>query len=191
MDLFGMKLEKLNPVRLDYKVWIEWLPLARALQISSRSYKNGYRRVTDAVKCIQNIAQDTKASSILATPIYIATPPTTDGIKTIVRPRTIRSSPKQATDLELFGDGYSEEQTKAWSETRSTMLVRNRKKLEQQLIKGLLSLAPYRGWMRLRVHFGRVAFTEYRKDFAESKLSFEKFSSMLGLARTTAHLERQ
>ena len=78
----------------------------------------------------------------------------------------------------------------AWKEGRPNLVQATREKFEDHLKKGLLALAPYKGKMRLQVHFGHVEFNEVHNDLKKGKYSFEKFSTMLNHARTAGSFQR-
>ena len=189
MDLLGPGLKALDVLRMEYKVWIEWDHAARSLKVSSRSATRGIYHVAAALKGIRNTVQHAEASTLLATPIYFVVPPDASVITKIVRPKTVHAGVKYATDIELAGERYSEDEKVAWNITRGTILQKNRQRLEKELVDKMLELAPYKGSMLFRIRFGRVVFEEYRKEFGESKFNFDRFKHMMGLARTTARLE--
>ena len=94
------------------------------------------------------------------------------------------------TGLELTGE-LPVEALEEWKAGRHELVKASKAKFEDQLRKGLLALAPYKGWMRLRVHFGHVEFSLVHKNLKKGEYSFKDFKNMLKNPRTAGRFERQ
>lgn len=189
MDLLGWRLEALNQIRVDHKVYIDWQESTRCLKISSRSEEHHELYVLKAIKAIRKSIEHAKAATISATPVYTAIAPTPNAMRDIICPMT--AEPKRVTDLKLTGLPWSPTQKAAWKQERMLLLEASDKKFQDTLTKSLLKLAPNKHWMRLRVHFGHIVFISVHKDLRDGKQSFQDFSRMITNPRITGQLERQ
>jgi hypothetical protein len=189
MNLLGFKLQDLNPTRMEHKVWIEWQEQSRCLKIRSDSIKHGEQNISAAIKGIRLAVKNAKARAISASPLYIVIPPTTNAMRHMVCPKTVDGN--RASFTGLAGKKLTAAEKKRWETQRLAMALTNEKKFEEHLLKSLSDLAQFKGRMRMRVHYGHVVFSQFRQDFADGKFTFEKFIHMMGLSRTTAHLDRK
>ena len=189
MDLLGFKLQDLNLIRIEHKVWIEWQEQTRCLKISSGSAKLGEQNISAAIKGIRLAVKNAKARAISASPLYIVIPPTTNAMRTMVCPKIVGGN--RASFTELAGKRLTAAEKSRWENQRLAVVLSNEKKFKEHLLKSLSDLAQFKGWMRMRVHYGHVVFSQFRQDFADGKFTFEKFVHMMGLSRTTANLDRK
>lgn len=88
-----------------------------------------------------------------------------------------------ARDLELSGSEIPKKDCSEWKKNRPDMVTNNRELFESTLIKGLTSLEPMKGWMRMRVYFGHIFLTKFQPSLGQSTMSFEKFNLMMNNSR--------
>ncbi|KAH8808406.1 hypothetical protein F5884DRAFT_857939 [Xylogone sp. PMI_703] len=193
-ELLGLKLEDLNNVRTELKVYIDWDDDTKCLRIRSNSASGN--TILDAIQAINLEVQNAKTRAISALPVYIVVPPTEKAIRGIVSPVFSSQDDTQprgtVVAFRLSGPELTEQELNTWRISERPALLRiNRQRIQEQLIKTALGLSVYRGWMRMRVHFGHLHLKQYRKDFTQSTYSFKDFVKMMKEPRTTGTFERR
>jgi hypothetical protein len=182
--LLGWKLEKLDKIRTVHKVYIEWHEKAQSLKIWSRSTAN--IDIDAAQQGIRRAISAAKAQAISALPMYIISIPTASAMRSVVRARILEHEPKKASEFELAGAGFSEQQKVAWKTNRPSRVQANLINFEKHLSTSMKALEDRTDWMRMRVHFGHVVLTQVQKTFGESGQPFETFISMMAHPRVAA-----
>lgn len=208
-ELLGWRLQKLDPVRLQYQVHIEELPANQGLKISCPTvHKQPECTVAEAVIGIRAAVQDAKAKVIAAEPIYIVIPPAPDAMRSIVRATTIidtqvpRLFPvpnlpptkkvSRVLGLELAGDLISEEDRMSWETSEQPEMIQfNLARFEDHLAENLMKIARDKGLMRMRVHFGRVILARFMKRFREDRQSFQEFAIMMNKTRMETEFDKE
>ncbi|RFU35360.1 hypothetical protein B7463_g1011, partial [Scytalidium lignicola] len=193
-ELLGLKLEDLNNVRTEQKVYIDWDDDTGCLRIRSHSAFGD--SIQDAIQAINLEVRNAKTRAISALPVYIIVPPTESAIRTIISPIFSSQEDHQIrgtiVGFNLCGAELTQQNLIKWRmNVRPGILRANRQRVQQHLIKTALGLSVYRGWMRMRVHFGHLNLKQYRKDFTESTYSFKDFAKMMKEPRTTGTFERR
>ncbi|KAI9051232.1 hypothetical protein LZ554_005333 [Drepanopeziza brunnea f. sp. 'monogermtubi'] len=188
-SLLGWRMETLNPLRVDYRVFIESNAEGYCINISSREPGQDLKPVIDGIRLA---VQHAHAKRIMATNVYFVVPPNGSAMKTIVRPRESRPAPdKFAKFLELAGEDLSPTEKKEWDEDRGRKVLEYRKGFQDHLLQNLKLIEPLKGWMRMRIMFGHVELTAYYKGFAASAVSYEKFLKMVGEPRQTGTFDKK
>jgi hypothetical protein len=184
--LLGWKLEDLDSVRTEHKVFIEWNEKSQCLKICSRSVAHSHQYIAAAIQAIRLAISNAKAQATSALPMYIISVPTASAMRSVVRARILEYEPKQASEFELAGAWFSEKQKTAWNACRPSRVTANLIKFEKHILESMRPLKRLRGWMRMRVHFGHVVLTQFPKSFGESGQPFETFisSKMMAHPRT-------
>ena len=182
-------MTKLDHIRINYKVYIDWQADTGCIKVSSIAEAGAEHYVIKAIEAVCVAVDHAKAEKILATPLYLAVPPSVDAIRALVRPTIIESG--RIAGLELAGKPFCTEQKRSWEQERLKLLDILHKKFEKTMSKHMLRLALNKNWMRLRVHFGHVSFSLAQDNFKAGEQSFEQFSKMIANSRTTADLERK
>jgi hypothetical protein len=186
--LLGWKLEKLDKIRIAHKVFIEWHEKTQCLKVYSRSRAHPDQYIEAAIQSIRRAISAAKAQAISALPMYIISIPTASAMRSVVRARILEHEPKKASEFELAGAGFSEQQKVAWKTNRPSRVQANLINFEKHLSTSMKALEDRTDWMRMRVHFGHVVLTQFPKSFGESGQSFETFTSdkMMAHSRTAA-----
>lgn len=127
MDLLGFRLNKLDNIRIDHQVYIDWQDSMRSLKISSKAEANSDFYVIKAIHAVRTAIEHAKAERILATPLYLALPPSVDAMRNIVRPSLVE--PGRVTKLELAGQLLSTEEKAEWKQERIVILKQFDKKI--------------------------------------------------------------
>ena len=128
-----------------------------------------------AIKGIRQATRDSDAKDVFAKPVLIVALPQSESLMTrSVRPKYDRNK----VGVELAGPRLTEQERDLW---RKTCLEDNVKKFRDPLVKHIALLAPLRGWMRMRVHFGHVKYAKVHSSFLnmESEYSFRDFAEMV------------
>jgi len=190
-----LKLEDLNTVRVAHKVYIDWDEETKCLRIYSRCGSQAEDNIVEAVKGIRQAILNAKARAISASPVYIVMPPTTSAWRSEVQPvfpseLSIPPLPT-VTILRLSGQRLSEKAALVWESGRNNILQSNIGIFREHLIKSLLDLSPFRGWMRMRLHFGHLALKQYRKELLDPNFSFAQYSQMMKSPRTRGQFNRK
>ncbi|RDL42028.1 uncharacterized protein BP5553_02007 [Venustampulla echinocandica] len=183
MQLLGLRMEDLDHIRKEFNLYIQWDADSRSVIISSERQPNAKYNVSEAIKGIRQAYQNVKARSLSVTPLFIVVSPARETMRQIVRPTRYREG---LTIIELAGDKLSGWDLLNWESTREAREEENYTKVHNHLAKHLLALAPLKGWMRMRVHFGHLNLTQYPKAFGQSQCSFEKFLEILENPRVQA-----
>ena len=199
MDVLGHNLEELNTLRSAHKVYIHWDQATRCLVIDSKATAHSESTIAAVIKGIRQAVQHKRAEDIMATPIYIVAPPTAIAMRVVVRPKSIELLGRQeggvpvktVTGFELFGRRFTQEEILAWKSERVIMNQSNQDTLREALVKSMACLAPLKGWMRMRVHFGHLTLSSYKDDFAASKFGLEKFAEMMSNPRIIGQFDRK
>jgi len=196
--MLGWKLEVLNPVRINHKVYIDWIDNSDGfpcLKISSRSI-NYEEHIAAAFKGIRKAIQHARAQAISASPMFVVNPPTASAMRAIVSPASrISGQDGKSTYIEgliLSGHVLTEGQKSKWNARRKTLKRENHKALEKHLVEGLTELSALKGWMRMRVHFGRLVLRRYRQaELLNSKCTFDFLCEMLRSPRVQGSIDRK
>jgi hypothetical protein len=186
--LFDSELKTLNSIRKEWKVHVDWDSKTHFLRINAEgTAREAQHRVANAMEAIKVKYLDAQAEVILATPVYIVVPPTSEGIRSIVRPGSAEyregSSTTVVTSFVLAGERLSAAEKSKWEVTRDQMNVENYQRFRTHLFACLYKLKDLRTWMRMRIQIGRVHLTEYHQEFYNGKFSFEMFTNMMKKSR--------
>ncbi len=188
MALLDSKLERLDTLRVSYKVHIDWDDENQCLRLNSRG-PDAEDNINSAIKGIRQVYLDAKAQSISTSPVYIIVPPTAFAMRSIVQPRTLEHKTgyhhEVVTSIELAGEPFSAKERDDWESKRPSILEGNFNLFHTSLVNLTLPLADLRGWMRMRVHLGHINLGEYQTGFAESKYSLDMFTSMMKKSRVS------
>jgi hypothetical protein len=179
-------LEKLDKIRMVHKVYIEWHEKTQCLKIWSRSIAN--IDIDAAQQGILRAISAAKAEAISALPMYIISIPTASAMRSVVRARILEYAPRKASEFELAGARFSEQQKAVWKANRPSRVQANLINFEKYLSTTMKALEARTDWMRMRVHFGHVVLTQFPKTFGESGQPFDTFISnkMMAHSRTAA-----
>ncbi|KAI1008014.1 hypothetical protein K3495_g227 [Podosphaera aphanis] len=189
--LLGPRLEDLNPVRLENRVWIEWDETSKCINISTRSTRAVVGTLEDAVKGIRDVIEHAKAARITASPLHIVHPPNSVVMRKLIKPKVVEKNPLKAAKIELEGEELSRKEKLEWEASRNGKLSFNSQLLRNHLSGKLLIYAPVKNWMRLRVHFGNININQYTNEFATTGSSWSSFVVMVKNPRFSAFIDRK
>lgn len=182
MDLFGLRLEDLNPIRLGHNVYIDWEESMRCLVVKSGKYTHAEANVMQALGEVRHSYKSAKARKLSGEPLYIATPPTASGMRSFLKPNKYREG---LTMIGLVGDKMPTKMKEEWKSYRESAKRENYTIFHYHLSKTVLALAPHKGWMRMRVHFGHCDMQFFPTDFLKGG-SFQRFEGILKMPRAQA-----
>ncbi|KUJ20585.1 uncharacterized protein LY89DRAFT_771518 [Mollisia scopiformis] len=192
-EILGQGLEELNAVRRDYKVFVHLNKDDTCIKICSRvpEEEDPDNRLQVAIRAIREIIAHRRAIQLMAQPTHIVIPPTAEAMTTIVKPAIVLSTGRRhhVTALELAGEKLSEEEKLKWMSERPERLQACRKTFEDAMTKGLRGLAPYKGWMQMRLRFGHVTLHNARPNFKNGKSPWEEFFNMMNNVLLTSTLK--
>lgn len=182
MDLFGLKLEDLNPVKLQHRVFIEWEANTKCLVVKDGKSSKVESNMLNALEEVRQYYKSAKARSRSGDPFYILTPPTASGMRSVFRPVEYRPGLMMVL---MVGQQLTRKEKERWKVLRKEIIDDNYTRFCSHLTRHMLDLAPHRGWMRLRVHFGHYNLPKYPKDFREGG-TFQRLQEIVNLPRAQA-----
>ncbi|CZR61112.1 uncharacterized protein PAC_11008 [Phialocephala subalpina] len=179
--ILGANLEELNAVRVDSQVFVEMNETDTCIKICCRATEDSDDRIQSAIKAIRDVICHSRALRFAALPTHIAIPPTASAMMTIVKPAIVIGEKKQyeVTDLLLAGEKLSEKDKLVWKNERPECVLACRKKFEEALVEGLRALAPYRGWMQMRLRFGHAVLYNPKNKFRKGNSDWKDFFNMV------------
>jgi len=90
----------------------------------------------------------------------------------------------------LAGDVLDRVQQLQWEKQRADIIISNEIIFFNHLKETLGGIKALKVGMRMRVDYGHLELTQYRRNFLSVSYSYDKFSQMMRESRTTARLER-
>lgn len=188
LKLFDAALKKLDDIRREWKVYIDWDSKTHYLRINAEGHlRDAEARVAGAIGAVKVKILDAEAQVILATPVYIVVPPTVEGIRTIVLPCSAEDrvgfATSVITSIALAGEQLSAAEKEKYKSIRDEMNAENYTTFRTHLFSCLRQLKDLRSWMRMRVQLGHVHLSEYHKEFYNGTFSFEMFAHMMKKSR--------
>lgn len=88
----------------------------------------------------------------------------------------------------LTGTPLPQPELTRWAEKRPTLVLANEIRIRSATLDCISSMRFYRGRVRMRVHFGTFALTQYRQPGKESSVPYEQFSKDMGWPETKGKL---
>lgn len=199
-DRLGLKLEALNPIRIRFKVYIDWDDGVKCVRVRSQATLNAEESIHLAISAIRQEHEHHKSQQRISAPVHFLVPPTIENWRSQVKPilatTASEGSPvkKQTNITTLQLSGYPlpfEAMTKEkYDLARLKKLENNMAHLEANLIEKITAQSPYKGWMRMRINFGHVKITQYEKGFIDGNYSLERFENMIKQPRFTAEFDK-
>jgi len=136
------------------------------------------------------------ARAIVASPLFIVEVPNVCISRSSVLPRyegqitrPIENGTKypDLIGFKLSDTKYSPWELAKWKEDRVLAVNKNRQVFQDRFFKYMDDLSHYKGWLRMRVHFGHLELKHYRQAFVDSEngFSFNEFTKMLAKSRTS------
>jgi hypothetical protein len=170
------------------------------LKISSDS-SHPERHIAEAIKGIRSAMGDAKARTILATPKYLVVPPTASAMRAFIGPKKVITRTEIVNNLtktrnimcigtRLVGNKLSGKEKKKWREGYALSRSNYVGDFKGHLSSSFMELAPFKGWMRMRVHFGHLVFKRFPSEYAASQKSLDQFDKMLGFPHIRGKIER-
>ena len=136
----------------------------------------------NALEEVRQYYKSAKARSRSGDPFYILTPPTVSGMRSVLLPVEYRPG---LVMVQMVGPELTRKEKEKRKILRKEIIDDNYTRFHSHLIRHILDLAPHRGWMRLRVHFGHHTMAKYPKDFREGG-TFQRLGEIVNLPRAQA-----
>jgi hypothetical protein len=146
--------------------------------------------VQNGLDGVKSKVRQAKAAASGLRPLYIVEPPT---MSSRVSPKFKPSKTvKQPVVEKILLEGFepTEDECIKWEYRRNLILQSNEKMFKEHMEKTFAELRELTSGQRMRVHFGQMHLTVYRKNFDASYM-FEDFSKMMKETRTKAYLEKR
>lgn len=192
-DILGIDLAPLRHVRMNEKVYINLVGgtgTSDLLKISSESTHSD-EHIAVSFRAIRSVIANAKARSVLANPKYFVVPLTASAMRSIIAPKTVvRETVVDGNDektknvlcigTQMLGQPLSEEDRMKWEDSAGSRKEAYVEDFKNRLSSSLMELAPLKMEMRMRIHFGHIAFQRFPPNYAASKYSVEEFTELLG-----------
>jgi hypothetical protein len=189
-DLLGQGLKLLDEVRKQYHVYIDLVDRLGCIKLRAENETN----ILDGLDGVKSRVRQAKAAAGGLRPLYIVEPPTTAAMTSTVSPKFESSTEtvKQpiVEKILLAGSRLIGDEGIDWEDRRRAILQSNGKLFKDHVEKNFAELGELISGQRMRVHFGHMHLTLYRKNFSTGYL-FEDFLKMMSETRTKAHLEKR
>lgn len=190
MTLLGPRLEDLNLIRLDNRVWIEWDEDCKCINISSLAVSKADVVLANTIKGIRDVVEHAKAARVTASPLHLVHPPISIAIGTLIKPSILEKDPLKASKLILVQENFIHEEDSEWGSIRDKKIRSNIKLLQDHLVKNLLTYSPLKHWMRMRIHFGNIVMSKFTSEFAGNGTTLSAFGDMVTAPRFSAVIDR-
>lgn len=154
-----------------------------------------------AIKNINQTVESARVRAKTERPLFIVEAPSGCIQSSIVIPRL---EPQDQPEMHptLCGFAFIEGKHSAreeleWAGLRSEMAQMNKQNFQDHLQKSLKSLSFYKGWLRMRVHFGLLRLQEYQTTFLDRKdgkfvgRTFEQFAKMMAHNRVKGTFNKE
>ena len=180
--MFGHTLEDLNNIKIEHRVFIEWDDQTKCLVAKAGKSRHAESNILNALEEIRQHYKSATARARSGEPFYILTPPTASGMRSVLRPVEYRQG---LVIVEMVGQKLPQNERERWNLLRKDIIEDNHKMFQHHLSSHISALAPHRGWMRLRVHFGHYNLPNYPKDFKKGG-TFQRLQEIVKLPRAQA-----
>lgn len=189
-DLLGANLEALDPLRIKFQCHIMFDARMSAFKILT----NNEDAVKKTLVRIQGIMKEYVARINRPIVRYYIEPPNQSAfrgeIKTIPRKSILPKSGSAFVPL-LTGEPLELEARGKWLRQSASLKSQSNRGIEDALRKTIPNLRFYRGQVRMRVHFGTFALTDFRWASTASSIPFEDFMGNMAMPGTKGTMIRE
>ena len=116
-------------------------------------------------------------------------------MRAVVSPQfKINGAANRQSEIEkvvLSGPLLGKDELISWESEKLSITAANQVRFSKHFQKALDELSVLMTHMRMRVHFGLIELSLYRKDFRNSDYSFKRFSDMMAESRTKATFRKE
>jgi hypothetical protein len=184
-------LKLLDEVRSQCHVYIDFVERLGCIKLRAENEIN----IQDGLDGVKSKVRQAKAAASGLRPLYIVEPPIIATLTSRVSPefKSSTQTVKQPVVEEIILAGsqlITIEETLNWEDQRKATLLSNEKLFKEHVEKVFIELRAIKSDQRMRVHFGHMHLTLYRKDF-EAGYLFQDFLKMMRETRTKAYLEKR
>lgn len=190
-DILGHSLEELNAVRIENKVFVMMNRTDTCIKICSRLAEGADERLQSAIREIRERIRAEQAIRNRARPLRIVMPPTAGAMTTFMKPAIVHWTTKlhMTSHLGLGDVLLSDEERLKWENERPKLLQKCQQDFEHAMDKGLRQLGPYKGWMQLRLRFGRIELEDPKVRYKNGRSDWTDFSKMMAAERMSSTLK--
>ncbi|KAI9735282.1 MAG: hypothetical protein M1834_001873 [Cirrosporium novae-zelandiae] len=199
ISVLGLKLEVLDTLRKKQNCSITFDSERLTIKVCADSQEivefifGGIR-----VIFLEIIAQDRQPQKLI-----VVNPPATDKMRKIIEMVDEGTQRNDEGDFDLvitrsmrlIGDKLSKTEQQEWNIERETIAERDRDRIELRIKSALASLQVHRGYIRMRVDFGRFVFTDYKapkneipQDGKSHRFTIHEVMEWVGDSRTRGYL---
>jgi hypothetical protein len=193
-DVFGRNLEALDPIRMDEECFI-FYKHQKSIFIVLSKFKDSVDHAIARLRCLLCEVVSRSRTSFrrmileeMACPDlrqYVKLTPPLSKLKTISD-----ASEEKFMTCQMVGSQLSSKETEEYSHQLANCALMDMSQLPWSIDGVLSSLRYYRGFIRMRIHFGIFGLTEYKKP-AGVNHTFSDFIEMMQHPRTKGELRRE
>ncbi len=119
--------------------------------------------------------------------LYLVDPPNITAIRKQV---DLIKTEDQRVIPAIAGARLSQEELSTWTASRLAQIKTNQQRMKSAIIRCLTDMLYYRGHVRMRVYFGTLVLSAYKKPIGE-KHSLEEFLAMMNSSQTRGNLVQE
>ncbi|KAI9732508.1 MAG: hypothetical protein M1818_007546 [Claussenomyces sp. TS43310] len=190
-EILGNSLKNLDPIRETCGIYIDWDASMQSLRLRS----SDGRMVYEALEGLKAALRDAKAQAAGIEHLYIVQPPSMMAMTSAVTPvlSQVPSLVRQPVieSVALTGHKLSTQDRMKWDKQRSLLVAKQWQTCYTRMMDAFERLRSLQTPLRLRVNFGAMHISTYKKDFQGISYNFDKFANMMGESRTKAALNKQ
>lgn len=173
--VFGRQLEAFDPLRYQFKCHITLDQKSQAIRLHTDKQKSITRlleRIQGVLKALQAQAQTNHGSRSLK--VYAVEPPVNQSFETEIKLHASRMADGTPCFVPVFvREPLSSNTQKQWMLERSKLVNRNTSLIVRNLSSILPILIWFRGNVKIRLHFGTYALTDFRRPDDSSDYTFD------------------
>ncbi|KAI9696531.1 MAG: hypothetical protein M1836_005550 [Candelina mexicana] len=176
----GKSFEVLDPIRMAHGCYIVFDSSRSIFKVMS----NNANAISEVLSRLRGTVCDVVSRNNEPIRLYLVDPPSCTAIRKHV---DFIKTDNHCVIPTIAGAQLSQEELDAWKTSRLNQESSNQQRLKAAIIRCLTNLLYYRGHVRMRVYFGTLVLSSYKKPTGE-KHTLEEFLAMMNSSQTRANL---
>jgi hypothetical protein len=181
----------LDDVRVSCRVFIDYDESNKCIRL----HANDDTSIEKGLAGLKMKIKHAEADAAAMMPLYIVDPPAYLTKESTVRPafRPSDRNRRPVVDRVVLCRPITSSSSAAaeWEQERTRLRSANQETLTKHLKQAFTHFQRLVSGMQMCVNFGQFQLQVYRKDFAESAYTYEKFASMMAESRTKANFDKK
>ncbi|KAL8919666.1 MAG: hypothetical protein Q9172_004888 [Xanthocarpia lactea] len=190
-DLFGPSCEALDPLRMEYKVFISFDEARSVFRVYSNT---SVEKIYEVIQRIENTIKEFVARDNRPLTLYLIEPPSAfdyrDDVKMIPGPLVGPSRTPSKTP-ESCGNKLNPMDVVDWELEAEKSALQNKLRMSAAIEKILERIPFYRGHLRMRAQFGTFALVKFQWPPGMPTVTLRKFETDVQSASTRGTLIRE